>query len=102
MSDEQQDTTALLHQEQPATAVSTATAVDPNAAPPAGEEIHLPPGSPIPLLIAVGITMTIVGVTIGWIWTILGGILFIVCLVLWIRDTIREVDHLPDELGHGH
>ncbi len=72
---------------------------DPDAVPPAGEDIHLPPGTPIPLAIAVGITLTLVGTTVNWIWTIIGGVIFMVALVLWIRDTKREVDHLPDEHG---
>jgi hypothetical protein len=72
---------------------------DPNTVPPASEDIHLPPGTPIPLAIAVGITLILVGTTVNWLWTIIGGIIFMVALVLWIRDTRREVDHLPDEHG---
>jgi hypothetical protein len=66
---------------------------------PAGEDIHLPPGTPIPFVIAFAITMTLVGTTISWIWTIIGGIAFIIALGMWIRDTRQEVAHLPDELG---
>jgi hypothetical protein len=72
---------------------------DPEAVPPAGEDIHLPPGTPIPLAIAVGITLTLVGTTIWWGWSAIGLIIFLVSLGLWIRDTRREVDHLPDEHG---
>jgi hypothetical protein len=75
---------------------------DPDAAPPAGEDIHLPPGSVIPLAIAIGITLMLIGTTISWLWTIIGGIIFVVCLTLWIRDTRREVAHLPDDLGASH
>jgi hypothetical protein len=105
VSDEQPEMTAPETAEQPETTgqapAPTATHVllDPEDAPPAGEDIHLPPGSAIPLVMAVGITLTLVGTTINWLWTIIGGIIFIVSLALWIRDTRREVAHLPDELG---
>ena len=67
--------------------------------PPAGEDIHLPPGTIIPFMLTLGITLTLVGTTVNWLWTILGGIIFVICLVLWVRDTITEVNHLPDEHG---
>jgi hypothetical protein len=74
--------------------------VAPPEAPPAGEDIHLPPGSILPLTTAVGITMTIVGTTIGRIWLVLGFIIFVVSVGLWIRDVRRDIDHLPDEHHH--
>jgi hypothetical protein len=64
-------------------------------APPAGEEIHLPGPSILPLLTGIGITLTLVGITTFIEVTIIGGILTIVCAVLWIKDTRREVDELP-------
>ncbi len=94
--------TSQPHSERGAGSTVTAPAAslhDPEAVPPAGEDIHLPPGTPIPLAIAVGITLTLVGTTINWLWTIIGGVVFIVALALWIRDTRREVAHLPDEHG---
>jgi hypothetical protein len=77
----------------------TALAVENEGVPPAGEDIHLPPGTPLPFLISLAISLTLVGTTIWWGWTIMGGILFVICLGLWIRDTRREVSHLPDEYG---
>ncbi len=72
---------------------------DPELVPPAGEDIHLPPGTPIPLMIAVGLTLGLVGTTVWWGWTGIGLVIFLVALGLWIRDTRREVAHLPDEHG---
>jgi hypothetical protein len=69
-------------------------------APPIGEEIHLPGPSIIPLLNAVGITLTIVGITTFIEVTIAGAILFLVTLVIWIRDVRRDFDELP--LDHSH
>ncbi|HET9075151.1 MAG TPA: hypothetical protein VFN48_11270 [Solirubrobacteraceae bacterium] len=91
--------------DQHTSAAVNAVATHQNDVPPAGEDIHLPPGTPIPLLIAVGITMALVGSTTSWLWTYIGGAVFLVALVIWIRDTIAEVRHLPEEhvvpTGHG-
>jgi hypothetical protein len=70
-------------------------------APPAGEEIHLPGPTIIPLTTAVGITLTVVGTTIDWIWSVLGVIIFVVSVVAWIRDTRRDVEALPED-HHQH
>jgi hypothetical protein len=69
-------------------------------APPAGEEIHLPGSSIIPLVCAIGITLTVIGTTIDWVWSVLGLIIFITSTAIWIRDTRRDVDELPDEHQH--
>lgn len=63
--------------------------------PPTGEEVHIPGPSIIPFLTAVGITMLVIGITISLIFVIAGGLLTIVCLIRWIRDTRRDIDELP-------
>ena len=63
--------------------------------PPAGEEIHLPGPSIQPLLLTVGITVALVGVTTNVILVIAGGILALAVIVRWIQDTRREIDALP-------
>jgi hypothetical protein len=63
--------------------------------PPAGEDIHLPGPSILPLLTAVGITLALVGVTTSLILVIGGGVLTLACVVRWIVQTRREVDELP-------
>lgn len=65
--------------------------------PPAGEDIHLPGESLIPILCALGITLILVGTTTNWLVTILGVIIFIPTVVRWIRDTRRDVAALPEE-----
>jgi hypothetical protein len=68
-----------------------------NAAP-VGEEIHLPDNTILPLLMAVGITVFLIGIT-TWIgFVVAGGLLFLWTLVRWIRDSRREMDSLPP--GH--
>ena len=68
--------------------------------PPAGEEIHLPGPSILPLLSAVSITLIVIGTTITWVLSIVGLILFVVTTVIWIRDTRRDIDELPEDHGH--
>jgi hypothetical protein len=63
--------------------------------PPAGEEIHLPGPSMLPILTAVGITLALVGVTTFIELTVVGVIMTIVCIWRWIGDTRREIEELP-------
>lgn len=65
--------------------------------PPAGEEIHLPGPTVLPFVTAIGITLVVIGTTINWLISILGGIIFLVAVVRWIRDTRRDIDALPEE-----
>jgi hypothetical protein len=66
-------------------------------APPVGEEIHLPGPSVIPFVNALGITLIVIGTTITIVFLIAGAILFIITTVIWIRDTRRDIDALPEE-----
>jgi hypothetical protein len=72
------------------------SAVDPET-PPVGEEIHLPGPSLLPLLSAIGITLTIVGTTLSLLISAVGLIIVVVTTVIWIRDTRRDIEQLPDE-----
>lgn len=63
--------------------------------PPAGEEIHLPEPSILPMLLAVGITLALVGVTISPILIVAGLLVTIPVLYKWIRSAIDEYRHLP-------
>jgi hypothetical protein len=63
--------------------------------PPVGEEIHLPGPSVVPVLTAVGITLTLVGITTFIELTVAGAILTVGCVVRWIKDTRRDIDELP-------
>lgn len=69
--------------------------------PEAGEEIHLPGGSNHPLLLTLGITVGLVGVTVSPVFlTLPGVILSVVIIVLWIRDARREMAALPAHTDH--
>jgi hypothetical protein len=66
-------------------------------APPAGEHIHMPAPSILPLLNAVGLALAIVGITEGLIFVVGGLALFLVTLVVWIRSTVHDINELPAE-----
>jgi type IV secretory pathway TrbD component len=70
--------------------------------PPAGEDIHLPGPSALPLLVAIAITCMIIGLTISWWFSIFGVTLFVITTVKWVRDTRRDIDELPEEHHHPH
>ena len=65
--------------------------------PPPGEEIHLPGPSIQPVLLAFAITIAIVGVTTTVFLVIAGVVLTFAVIVVWIRDTRRDIDELPLE-----
>jgi hypothetical protein len=68
--------------------------IDPEL-PPAGEEVHLPGPSIVPVLTAVGITLALVGITTFIVLSVIGGILTFGCAVRWIKDTRHDIDELP-------
>jgi hypothetical protein len=63
--------------------------------PPVGEEIHLPGGSVQPLLLTIGITVALVGVTTSIVLVIAGSLLALWTMVRWIADTRRDIAELP-------
>jgi hypothetical protein len=68
--------------------------VDPEL-PPAGEEIHLPGGSLQPLMLTIGITVLLIGVTTSIVLVIAGALLSLWTIVRWVQDTRRDISHLP-------
>ena len=69
-------------------------------APPAGEQIHMPAPSILPVLNAVGLASAIVGITISPFIVAAGLLLFLATAFVWIRSARREMEELP--LEHGH
>jgi uncharacterized membrane protein len=72
------------------------------AAPPVGEELHLPEPSLVPILNAVGVSLALIGLTVSYIVTAIGLVLFLFTLVRWIRDSTREMSELPAEHRGAH
>lgn len=77
--------------------VSPSPAEEPGPVPPVGEEIHLPGPSILPLVTAIGITLIVIGTTLGWYLSAVGVVVVVVCLVRWIGDTRRDVAELPEQ-----
>jgi len=69
-------------------------------APPAGEEIHLPGPTLLPLIVAVGLTLTVVGTTINLLISVVGLVIFVIATIRWIQDVRRDVAELPEEHQH--
>jgi hypothetical protein len=68
------------------------------ALPPPTEEIHLPDPSYLPVTLAFGVTIAIIGVVLSWVLVVAGALIFLVSLVRWVRLTRAEMSELP--LGH--
>lgn len=67
---------------------------------PAGEAIHLPDPSYLPVLVALGTTLALVGVVINVVVLMIGILVTLVALVRWVRQTRTEMAELP--LEHEH
>jgi hypothetical protein len=67
--------------------------------PPAGEHIHLPGPSLQPILLAFGITLALVGVTLGLFLLVSGLVLTLWVIIRWIADTRRDMAALPEDLS---
>jgi hypothetical protein len=66
-------------------------------APPAGEPVHLPGPSYLPVIVAAGVTIAVVGVVLWWILVVIGLLIIVVAVWRWIRDTRHDMAELPLE-----
>ena len=71
-------------------------------APPAGEQIHLPEPSILPVLNAVGLSIAIIGIPISLVLVVPGLVLFFVTAAIWIASARRDFDELPLDHHGGH
>jgi hypothetical protein len=62
------------------------------------EQIHLPEPSYVPVVLAFGIAIAVVGVVLSWVMVVIGLLIAVIALVRWIRQTRAEMSELP--LGH--
>ena len=65
--------------------------------PPAGEPIHLPGPSYLPVLVALGATIALVGVVLNWYVCGLGVAIMLVAIIRWVAQVRQEMDDLPLE-----
>lgn len=68
--------------------------------PEVGEEIHLPGLSAQPLVLTIGATVALVGLTTWWPMLVAGLIIVALTLIAWIRDARDEYKHLPEHSSH--
>ena len=66
-------------------------------APPAGEAVHLPGPTYLPVVTALGLTIAVVGVVLSWILVVIGLVITVVAVLRWIRDTRQDIGELPLE-----
>ena len=64
--------------------------------PPApAEQVHLPGPTFLPALVALGVTLVVVGVVLSPYMLLIGTILFLVATVRWIREVREDISELP-------
>ena len=66
-------------------------------APPAGEPIHLPGPTYLPIITAVGIMIAVVGVVQSWVIVGIGVLITLYAVVRWVRETRADIGELPLE-----
>ncbi len=71
-----------------------------HAAPPAGEEVHMPAPSIIPVINAAALAIAIVCITLSYIICAVALVVFLITTAKWIADVRRDIDDLP--LEHHH
>ena len=74
-----------------------ADATNDGALAPPSEEIHLPDPSYMPVVLAFGVAVIVIGVVLSWVMVAIGGIIATLALVRWIRQTREEMADLPLE-----
>lgn len=67
---------------------------------PVGEQIHLPGPSHLPVIVAFGITLALVGIVLSWALFAIGVVIFAIPLARWIKETREDISELP--LEHRH
>ncbi len=70
---------------------------DGDEAPPAGEAVHLPGPSYLPVLTALGLTLAITGIVIWWPIVVIGCAITLVVVWRWIGETRADISELPLE-----
>ena len=66
-------------------------------APDAGESIHLPEPSYLPVVVAFGTTIALVGIVLNVVIVAIGVVIVLVAVIRWIRQTREEMADLPLE-----
>ena len=65
--------------------------------PPAAEHVHLPDPSYVPVVVALGLTIAVVGVVLSWLIFAVGALIVVIATLRWVRMTRSEMAELPLE-----
>lgn len=65
--------------------------------PPPGESIHLPGPSYLPVIVAAGLTITLVGVVLSWWVVAIGMLTTVIPTIRWIGQVRADISELPLE-----
>ena len=65
--------------------------------PSATEQVHLPGPSYLPVVVAAGVALALVGVVVSVVLTVLGVLITVVAIVRWTRETREDISELPLE-----
>ncbi len=65
-----------------------------------GEAIHLPGPSYLPVIVAAGITIALVGLVLNWALFGAGLLIALIAIFRWIREMRADISDLP--LEHRH
>ena len=66
-------------------------------APPAGEPVHLPDPSYLPVVVAFGVTVALVGVVVNWILFGIGVAITVYAVSRWVSSAREDIADLPLE-----
>jgi TM2 domain-containing membrane protein YozV len=50
----------------------------------------------VPVVSAIAITLIVIGTTLGWFLSAIGGVILVVAAIRWVRDTRRDLAALPE------
>jgi hypothetical protein len=67
-----------------------------HSAPEGHDAFHLPPPSIWPAVLAVGLSLLLLGLVLNRGLLILGAVMTVAALALWVRDARREFAELPE------
>ena len=67
--------------------------------PASSEDIHLPPPTYLPIVVAAAITVALVGIVVNIVAFAAAIIVLVVGVLLWVRLVRREIAELPLDRG---
>ncbi len=65
--------------------------------PPPGEAVHLPGPSYLPVIVAFGVTLAVIGIVLSLFITAAGLVITTIAVVRWVRETREDISELPLE-----